>query len=237
MSRHWEGTLWYPQKLDGEGRGQGEGGDGTMVTHVTQRTSEALKEALTERTRGMIFHELLLHGEMTATRLAGRLGFQFRNVVYHLQQLQGAGVVERCREVVSGFRVEKYYRLSEEVLGAIRGDHTGIDRTMKDASPEERRAIYVSHLAMAANILARSAEYVARMDLDEFDDEFGRQRLGMVGFGRLSRESYEQHLELARTQIAGVQWGPGDPASNGEQRSDLIVLAFLPRSIPGRKSD
>ena len=206
-----------------------------MVTHVTTRTSEALKEALTERTRGMIFHELLLHGEMTATRLAGRLGLQFRNVVYHLQQLQGAGIVERCREVVSGFRVEKYYRLSEEVLGAIRGDHTSVDRALKDASPEERRAMYVSHLAMAANILARSAEYVARMDLDEFDEEFGRQRLGLVGFGRLSRESYQQQLDVARTQIASVRWGPPDSALEGEQRSDLIVLGFLPRAIPGGK--
>ena len=207
-----------------------------MVTHVTKRTSEALKEALTDRTRGMIFHELLLHGEMTATRLAGRLGLQFRNVVYHVQQLQRAGIVERCREVVSGFRVEKYYRLSEEILWAFRGDHKSVDRTMKAASPEERRAIYVSHLAMAANILARSAEHVARMDLDEFEEEFSRQRLGMVGFGPLSRESYRQQLEAARAQIAAVQWGsPGDTASSSEQRSDLIVLAFLPRAIPVRK--
>jgi DNA-binding transcriptional ArsR family regulator len=208
-----------------------------MVTHVTKRTSEALKEALTERTRGMIFHELLLHGEMTATRLAGRLGLQFRNVAYHLQQLQEAGIVERCREVASGFRVEKYYRLSEEILWTFRGDHTSVDRTMKAASPEERRAIYVSHLAMAANILARSAEYVARMDLDEFDEEFGRQRLGMVGFGPLSRDRYRQQLEAARSQIAAVQWeSPGDTASNGEERSDLIVLAFLPNAIPVRKN-
>jgi DNA-binding transcriptional ArsR family regulator len=206
-----------------------------MATHVTTRTSEALKEALTERTRGMIFHELLLHGEMTATRLAGRLGLQFRNVLYHLQQLQAAGVVERSREVASGFRVEKYYRLPEEIVATMRGDHTTVDRSMKDASPEERRAMYVSHLAMAANILARSAEYVARMDPDEFDEEFGRQRLGLVGFGRPSRESYQQQLDLARTQIAGVRWGPPDSALGGEQWSDLIVLAFLPRAIQGRK--
>jgi hypothetical protein len=75
------------------------------------------------------------------------------------------------------------------------------------------------------------------MDLDEFDEEFGRQRLGMVGFGPLSRDRYRQQLEAARSQIAAVQWeSPGDTASNGEERSDLIVLAFLPNAIPVRKN-
>lgn len=200
-----------------------------MGTNVSISACRALQEALTDRTRGVIFHEFLIGGELTASMIAGRLGLTFSNISYHIRRLLDSGVIESTRKVVAGYRTEKFYGIAPELVSLLWGTPSALTDAYADMSAAERQTVHCTYLAIAASMLARASERYQLMDPDDFDRLFSQERLLMLGLGTLRREPFQQIVRIARAALP-ESWGDLG-AETQWAHPDYMIFAALPELI------
>lgn len=206
-----------------------------METKVSISACRTLQEALTDRTRGLIFHEFLIGGELTASIVSSRLGVTFTSVSYHIRRLFSSGIIESTREVVAGYRTEKFYRIVPELISLLLATPHALTEAYADMAAEERQTVHCTFLAIAASMLARASEHYQAMDPDEFDRLFSRDRLMMLGFGTMPRESFQQLVRIARAALPET-WGDLD-AERLWAHPDYMIFAALPELVAHSNGD
>lgn len=197
-----------------------------MSVVVSASLCQSLINALGDRTRGLIFHQLVRNKELTATMIAERLNLAFTNVSYHLRRLLDAGIVEQTREVIAGYRVEKYYRIVPELMSQMFATPQAITEAEQEMTPEQRQLVISTRLAIAANVLFDAARRYQSMDPKEFNRVVDEQRLYMMALGSLPRDRLETMVELART-FASSAWRELD-SDTVWSYDDAVIFAALP---------
>jgi DNA-binding Lrp family transcriptional regulator len=189
-------------------------------------TYRDLLEVLQDRPRGLIFSEFLFNDELTASMTSERLGIPFTNASYHLRRLLADGVIEPTREVVAGFRTEKFYRIKPALLSLLLSRPDAMSQVYGEMSAEERRTVHCAWLAMAGNMLLRASEKYRQMAVPEFERLFDEERLMMLALGTMPREPLRQLLRIARAALP-ESWGEIGGKKQAEH-PDYVVFAVLP---------
>jgi len=189
-------------------------------------SSLKLKRVLSDHTRALVFNELLMGGELTASMVSQRLQLSFTKVSYHMRKLLGAEVIEPTRQVIAGFRVEKFYRIKPQLLSLLFSTPNALGDIYLELTPAERQIVHCAYLAVVANVLKRAADRYERMDPEEFDVLFTQDEVMMLGFGSMPREMLKQLLRIARAALPET-WGDLDTVAPW-QHPDYVVFATLP---------
>ncbi|TMC00627.1 MAG: winged helix-turn-helix transcriptional regulator [Chloroflexi bacterium] len=185
-----------------------------------------LKRVLQDYTRALVFNELLMGGEITASIIAKRLETSFTKVSYHIRILQGADIIEPVRVVVAGYRKEKFYRIKPGILSALFGTADALGAAYGELNAAERQIIHCTYLAVVSNVLRRAADRYERMDPERFDELFREHELMMLAFGSVPREMFKQVLRVARAALPET-WNDLD-AETPWKHPDYVVFASLP---------
>ena len=196
--------------------------------------------AMTDPTRGMILMELGHAGELTPTQLARRLGMTANNIYHHMRVLRELGVVDPPRAAPRETYVEKYYRITPELLRLTSGDPFWIDRTQADISPGDRKALLISMYLTAARLLTRAARRYEAMDDAEFDENMYQRELAMVSINDMTRERLTGRLATLRGILrdeheASVVAGGAQREPAAEQ--DVVIMVALPQIWDGDEGD
>jgi DNA-binding transcriptional ArsR family regulator len=181
--------------------------------------------AIGDPTRGLIVAELDRAGELTATQLARRLDLTANNVYHHMRVLLQLGVVDPPRAVPGDTYVEKYYRISPEVHGALRLDPEWYPEVQGSMTLEDRQAYIVTLCLSMAHLLRRAALEYQRMDPAELNRRVQDEHLVMLSIKRSSREELKDRMLALQNALyaADPKW-----AEDVDARTDVLLVAGLP---------
>jgi DNA-binding transcriptional ArsR family regulator len=187
--------------------------------------------AMTDPTRGIILMELAHAGELTPTQLAKRLALTANNVYHHMRVLRGLGVVDPPRAVARETYVEKYYRITPELVKLTGSDPSWLDRAQANMSLSARKSLMVGMYLTAARMLTRAAQRYEAMDDALFEEIIFKRQLGMVSLNDMTRERLVGRLAALRGALsaeheASVAAGDEERTVNTEQ--DMVIMASLP---------
>jgi len=185
-----------------------------------------LKRVLSDHTRALVFNELLMGGELTASIISQRLQLSFTKVSYHVRKLLAAEAIEPTRQVIAGFRVEKFYRIKPQLLALLFSTPNALGGIHQGLTPAERQVVHCAYLVVVANVLKRAADRYERMDPEQFDILFSQDELMMLSFGSMPRGMLKQLLRVAKAALPET-WGDLDAVAPW-QHSDYVVFATLP---------
>lgn len=187
--------------------------------------------AMSDPTRGMIIMELGHAGELTPTQLARRLGLTANNVYHHMRVLRDLGVVDPPRAVPRETYVEKYYRITPELVQLVSGDPFWIDRTQAGMAASERKALIVGMYLTAAQLLTRAARRYEALDDATFEETLYRPELAMVSINDMSRERFAHRLAALRGMLRDeheASVAKGDSPPDATQERDVVIMTGLP---------
>lgn len=194
-------------------------------THLEPLLQRAIT-AFLEPTRAAILMELGRSGELTATQLARRLGLTANTISHHLRVLSGLGLLEPPRVVPGKTYVEKFYQVKRELVLSPR-DPWWMDRASQSLTAEERKAVLISMLLWASQILRQAAQRYEHMDPKALDDLFGHLQVGMISINSMHRDRLQYRLAALRELLAreAVLF----PETEGETNpTNIVIMAGLP---------
>jgi len=183
--------------------------------------------AFSDPTRGAIVMELEHMGELTPTQLARRLGLTANNVYHHMRVLRELGVVEPPRAVPRETYVEKYYRLTPELLAAIPRDPQWLDRAQAPLTPQDRKALFIGLCLTLAHLLLRAARRYEAMDAEALDRLINEQQFGMLSINTMGRERLTRRLAALRDVQREEAEGQAEEADS-EAATNVVLMAALP---------
>ena len=188
--------------------------------------------ALSDPTRGAILMELAHVGELTPTQLARRLGMTANNVYHHMRVLRELGVVDPPRAVPRDTYVEKYYRITPEIVAAIDADPNWLDKTQPAMTIADRKALFRGMLLSMAQLLSRAARRFEAMDDETFERDYFAPQTIMASVNTMDHDKLMRRLTSLRDMLAD-EWradaGTPPPTTPSPTNNNLVLMAALPR--------
>src|SRR5262249_15543865 len=102
-----------------------------------------------------------------------------------------------------------------------------VDRVQHSLTPQERKALLISVLLQASQILRQAANRYERMDAETLDKLFNQEQLGLVSINQMQLERLQYRVAGLRELIAreAVLF----PNLTEESRApDVVMMAALP---------